>query len=51
MIELLGHIPRQGEKVQVGEHIMTALRVETTRIHRLRIERTIESRDEETGDP
>ena len=39
MIELLGHIPRQGEQVRAGTHLMTALRVEPTRVQRLRIDR------------
>ncbi len=39
MIELLGHIPKQGEQIRAGAHLMTALRVETTRVHRLRIDR------------
>lgn len=39
MIELLGHIPRQGEQVRAGAHLMTALRVLPTRVQRLRIDR------------
>ncbi|MXW05452.1 MAG: HlyC/CorC family transporter [Gemmatimonadetes bacterium] len=39
MTELLGHIPRQGEQVRAGTHLMTALRVEPTRVQRLRIDR------------
>ena len=50
MIELLGHIPKQGEQVRAGAHIMTALRVETTRIQRLRIDRVTGEKDEKTGD-
>jgi CBS domain containing-hemolysin-like protein len=38
MIELLGHIPQQGEIVPVGDHILTALQVEPTRIQRLGID-------------
>ena len=50
MIELLGHIPKQGEQVRAGAHIMTALRVETTRIQRLRIDRVTGEKDGKTGD-
>ncbi len=39
MTELLGHIPTQGEQVHAGAHLMTALRVEPTRVQRLRIDR------------
>lgn len=38
MIELLGHIPEQGEYIPVGSHLLTALQVEPTRIHRLSID-------------
>ena len=50
MIELLGHIPRQGEQVRAGAHLMTALRVETTRVQRLRIDRMADMDEEDTGD-
>ena len=50
MIELLGHIPKQGEQVRAGAHRMTALRVETTRIQRLRIDRITGEEDEESGE-
>ncbi len=53
MIELLGHIPRQGEQVRAGAHLMTALRVEPTRVQRLRIDRMAdlaETDEEDTGD-
>ena len=50
MIELLGHIPRQGEQVRAGAHLMTALRVETTRVQRLRIDRMAGMDEEDTGD-
>ncbi len=49
MTELLGHIPRQGEQVRAGAHLMTALRVEPTRVHRLRIDRMAGSDDNEAG--
>ncbi len=42
MIELLGHIPKQGEQVRTGDHLMTALQVETTHIQRLRIDKVPE---------
>jgi CBS domain containing-hemolysin-like protein len=41
MIELLGHIPREGEKARVGQHDMTVLLAEPTRIRKLLIERII----------
>ena len=50
MIELLGHIPRQGEQVRAGAHLMTALRVETTRVQRLRIDRMAGTDEEDTKD-
>ncbi len=50
MIELLGHIPRQGEKVRAGTHLMTALRVEPTRVQRLRIDRMASSEEDEAED-
>ncbi|MCY3772091.1 MAG: hemolysin family protein [Gemmatimonadetes bacterium] len=50
MIELLGHIPRQGEQVRAGAHLMTALRVEPTRVQRLRIDRMAGSEENEAGD-
>lgn len=50
MIELLGHIPRQGEQVRAGAHLMTALRVLPTRVQRLRIDRMAGSDDDEAGD-
>ena len=49
MIELLGHIPRQGEQVRAGAHLMTALRVETTRVQRLRIDRMAGMDEEDDG--
>ena len=50
MIELLGHIPRQGEQVRAGAHLMTALRVEPTRVQRLRIDRMAGTDEEDSRD-
>lgn len=50
MIELLGHIPRQGEQVRAGAHLMTALRVEPTRVQRLRIDRMAPTDVKDDGD-
>lgn len=50
MIELLGHIPRQGEQVRAGAHLMTALRVEPTRVQRLRIDRMASPEEDEAED-
>ena len=50
MIELLGHIPRQGEQVRTGAHLMTALRVLPTRVQRLRIDRMADMDEQDTGD-
>ena len=50
MIELLGHIPRQGEQVRTGAHLMTALRVEPTRVQRLRIDRMADLDEDDAGD-
>ena len=50
MIELLGHIPRQGEQVRTGAHLMTALRVLPTRVQRLRIDRMADMDEQDTED-
>ncbi len=50
MIELLGHIPKQGEQVRTGAHLMTALRVLPTRVQRLRIDRMADMDEQDTGD-
>lgn len=50
MIELLGHIPRQGEQVRAGAHLMTALRVLPTRVQRLRIDRMAGTDEGDDGD-
>lgn len=50
MIELLGHIPRQGEQVRTGVHLMTALRVLPTRVQRLRIDRMADMDEQDTED-
>lgn len=50
MIELLGHIPRQGEQVRAGAHLMTALRVLPTRVQRLRIDRMAGPAETDEGD-
>ena len=50
MIEVLGHIPKRGEQVRVGTHLMTALRVEPTRVQRLRLDRLTVTDEDDSGD-
>lgn len=50
IIEILGHIPSKGEQVVVDEHVLTVLEAETTRIHRILVERQIDLEDRESED-
>ena len=37
VIELLGHIPRAGERVRLGRHELTVLEAETTRVRKIEV--------------
>lgn len=48
MIEILGHIPKEGERVQIGKHALTVLEASQTRIQKVLIEPDPESSEPES---
>ena len=41
MVELLGHIPVPGEKIRLGNHELTVLDAEPTRVRRLEVQELV----------